>query len=167
MVIVLGAGGPRDAAYIPLATRRGSRIRNERRPEQPPVRLKAAVQHWTQAYPEIRVRSVTGVYNCMGLAFASRRTWVDTDQLSMILDEDEYHRIRGPQEMQVGDLVVYRRNGEAAHIAVVVKLEPLVATASWKVTVVSQWGADGEYVHPMEDVPELLGTPVEYWTDRR
>jgi len=34
-------------------------------------------------------------------------------------------------------------------------------------TVLSKWGADGEYIHGASRVPAYLGTPAEYWTDRR
>jgi hypothetical protein len=33
--------------------------------------------------------------------------------------------------------------------------------------VLSKWGADGEYLHDLTDVPYLLGRPAEYWTDRK
>jgi hypothetical protein len=80
----------------------------------------------------------------------------------MILVEDEYRRLAGPSESQVGDVVVYRNTRDHS-----VNIERRVDTASWKITVISQWGADGEYLHLMEDVPEMLGRPVKYWTDRR
>ncbi len=87
----------------------------------------------------------------------------------MILVEDEYRRVAGPSESQVGDVVVYRntRDHSVSHVALIVNIERRVDTASWKITVISQWGTDGEYLHLMEDVLEMLGRPVEYWTDRR
>jgi len=69
--------------------------------------------------------------------------------------------------MRAGDVAVYRMNGEVSHVGVVLRIEPDVAAASWRVTIMSQWGADGEYTHSIEDVPVLLGVPSEYWTDRR
>jgi hypothetical protein len=87
----------------------------------------------------------------------------------MILRDDQYRRLAGPSETQVGDVVVYRdtRDHSVSHVALIVNIERRVDIASWKITVISQWGADGEYLHLIEDVPEALGTPVEYWTDRR
>ncbi len=173
MVTVVGAGGPADRASLPLATRQGTHIPNERRLEQAPARLRAAINIWTGAYREIRLRSATGIYNCMGLVLASRRTWVYPDgvsrgQLRTVLEEDGYRRLAGPAEVQIGDVVLYHRGEEISHIAVVIEIHPVVATASWQITVVSQWGADGEYIHPLEDVPQdRLGAPSEYWTDRR
>jgi hypothetical protein len=34
------------------------------------------------------------------------------------------------------------------------------------IVVMSKWGRDAEFLHFIEDVLELLGTPAEYWTDR-
>ncbi len=34
-------------------------------------------------------------------------------------------------------------------------------------TVLSKWGGEGEYMHDMSDVPELFGTPAEFWTHRK
>jgi len=35
-------------------------------------------------------------------------------------------------------------------------------------TVVSKWGADGEYIHGADKTPWIFsGKPAEYWTDRR
>lgn len=166
---MLGAREPTRSRALPLATRRGTPIPNEKRMEQPPVRLKAAMEIFTAAHPSARLRSATGVYNCMGLVFASRRTWVDPDYLAMILREDEYCQTEGPPEVQEGDVVVYRagHNNQVTHVGIVLKKEPEIATASWRITVMSQWGADGEYVHLLDDVPKLLGSPAEYWTDRR
>ena len=104
----------------------------------------------------------------MGLLFASRRTWIDPESLGMILAEDEYRQLGGLHEAYVGDIVVYRDSeGDVAHVAVIIELEPVIQTASWKVTVISKWGADGEYVHPLDELPDRLGSATEYWADRR
>ncbi len=169
MPIVIGAGGPSDRAYLPLATRRGAPIPNERRLERAPASLRAAYDLFRRERPNARLRSATAVYNCMGMAFASRRTWIDTSQLGMILQDDDYRRLDGPHEAHTGDLVVYRKRpgGAVSHVSVIVRIEPMVQTVSWEIITISQWGADGEYLHRVDDVPDLLGEPVEYWTDRR
>ena len=169
MTRLIGAGGPSDRAYLPLATRCGTIIPNERRHELPPAALRAAVEFWERARPNARLRSATAVYNCMGLIFASRRTWVDPDDLDTILEEDEYRQLAGAHEAQTGDVIVYRdrRDHSVCHVGVIVEIKPEIQTASWKITVISQWGAMGEYFHLIDDVPELLGEPMEYWTDRR
>lgn len=170
MAIIIGEGGPNDRAAIPLATRRGTWIPNEQRLERAPASLRAAVEIWTGKYPEIQLRSATALYNCIGLVFASRRTLIDPKYLVTILQEDEYRQVAGSQDLQLGDIVVYRRRSDqsVSHVAVIFAVERKIATASWEIWVISQWGGDGEYLHRMEDVPlDFLGEPTEYWTDRR
>jgi hypothetical protein len=59
-MVVLGAGEPGDRNYIPLATRQGSTIRNERRLEAPPERMREAIKQWQRLRPQARLRSATG-----------------------------------------------------------------------------------------------------------
>jgi hypothetical protein len=169
MDIVIGAGGPNDKNSLPLATRKNKFIHNEQRLERAPSSLKAAATVHLSTFPQAKLRSATAVYNCMGLVFASRRTWIDTDYLNDILIDDGYIKIAGPEEAKCGDIVIYRmnENSHITHVAIIVDIKPEVKTASWKITVLSQWGADGEYIHFLEEVPTILGEPVEYWTDRR
>ena len=35
------------------------------------------------------------------------------------------------------------------------------------ITVLSQWGDDGEYIHKLTEVPNEYGKAEEFWTDRR
>lgn len=169
MSLIIGQGGPGDRADLPLATRRGRHISNERRIESPPARLRAAVELINKNWPSAKLRSATSVYNCMGLIFASRRTWIDPGFLIDILADDEYIKLAGIQEVQIGDVVIYRDRGDnsISHIGIVLKKDPVISTASWNIIIISQWGADGEYIHPIQEVPYYLGDPVEYWTDRR
>jgi hypothetical protein len=165
--MLIGAGGERDRASIKLATRCGTFIPNERRRERPPDALRAAKEMWTEKYPNIRVRSLSAVYNCVGLVFGSRRTCIDPDQLELILREDGYRRLPGEHEVEVGDLVLYRVGNKYEHIAVVVHKKQNFINACFEITVISQWGSEGEYIHLIRDVPPALGTPQEFWTDRR
>lgn len=169
MGIVIGAGGANDRAALPLATRRGTHIPNEKRKESAPVQRRASAELWKKERPNARLRSATAVYNCMGLVFASRRTWIDPVHLKTILKEDEYRQIAGPQEAQIGDIVVYenRRDRSVSHIGMIVEIVPKIDLPSWEITIMSKWGADGEYLHIVDDVPSQLGKPATYWTDRR
>jgi hypothetical protein len=167
MVDIIGAGSKRDREAIELATRAGTFIPNVRRREQSPARMKAAWDIWKEKHVSLVPRSHSSCYNCMGMVFASRRTWVEPDQLAMILREDGFRKIE-PSEAVRGDIVVYRDgSGGVAHVGLVLSKYADVKDASWKVEVLSQWGADGEFFHDAYDVPSLLGTPQEYWTERR
>jgi hypothetical protein len=105
----------------------------------------------------------------MGMVFAARRTWIDPDQLPLILNEDGYRKLPGLDEAEVGDVVVYRHPGEGhvTHVGMVIEVKIDVARAARALTVLSKWGQHGEYVHALSDVPVPLGVPVEVWTDRR
>jgi len=163
---VLDEGGENDNRSIPLATKQGNWIRNVRKPEHLPGRLRSAAKALCGAFPNIRLRSLSATYNCVGMVFAARRTWVEPEEIDLIRRDDEYIRVERPV---VGDLVVYRRSadGGICHIGQVVEIERDVQTAHHRATVLSQWGQDGEYLHDIADVPELYGSQREFWTERR
>ena len=100
------------------------------------------------------------------MVFASRRTWI-IDDIEPILEADDYIQVQGLDRIQVGDLVLYGRPADIRHVGMVVSKEPNVYNGSWNIHVMSQWGADGEYLHPLDHVPGLYGTPLEFWTDRK
>jgi hypothetical protein len=101
---------------------------------------------------------------------AARRAWVDPDNLIWILEDDGFQRLQGIQQVEIGDLVVYRStDGDVSHVGVVLR-KKLIIGAEKKgdpLVVLSKWGGDGEYIHEMSDVPALLGSPSEFWTDRK
>ena len=102
----------------------------------------------------------------MGLVFAARRVTIHTDQLQLILRDDEYTRI-SRTDLVEGDLVVYKytTQGIANHIRVVAYF--VEAPGAPTIFVMSKWGDGPEYLHPMEDVPTQFGSSYEFWTDRR
>ena len=78
-----------SGAAIALSTRANNPIPNERRQEHPLARREAARALWTRRFPEIRVRSLSSVYNCMGMVFGSRRAYIDPEEaLALILRDD-------------------------------------------------------------------------------
>jgi len=164
---IIGAGGPKDKNSIPLATKRGNHIPNEQRVEWSPGRLKSTVDFLSTSFPDIKLRSVTVTYNCLGMVFAARRTCVDAEYLDMILREDGYQKLSDVYALKIGDVVVYKKNGSTTHVAVVTNISCLLQQVSTEVEVVSKWGAHPEYVHAMERVSPLLGEPAEFWTERK
>ena len=101
------------------------------------------------------------------MVFAARRTWVEPEQLDMILDDDDYRRVTHEGELTIGDIVIYRDDQQTlTHVGVVIQVQTILPQAVRDVLVLSQWGRDGEFFHSVNDVNPLLGSPVEYWTDR-
>lgn len=167
MVLYNPSGGYLAGAEIPLATRTGRRIPNERRMQRVPSAMLAARDFVLASHRTARMRSLASVYNCMGMCFASRRTWVDPDNLATILRDDEFQRINTIDRVMEGDVVVYRNaSGEVVHVGIVVKAGLVRADAQREIIVLSQWGGDGEYFHAIDDLNPRLGQPFEFWTDR-
>lgn len=168
MAVLINAGGVYDRASIPLATRKRTHIRNEQRPEWLPQRMRVAIENMKTVRPEARLRSATAIYNCVGMVFAARRTWIDTGDVPLILREDSYRLVERESDVVPGDLVVYRTvpGEEVAHIGVVIEARADVASAYMRFMVLSKWGSEGEYVHPIDHVPPSFGKPVEFWAER-
>src|SRR5713226_9311151 len=77
---ILGEGGRSDKAAIDLATKRREWIRNVQPLERAPASLKAAERKMHALAPGIRTRSLSATYNCFGMVFAGRRTYVLNDE---------------------------------------------------------------------------------------
>lgn len=168
MDLIIGLGGEQDRARIPLATARGTPIPNARRKERPPESMKAALEIVTKNHETTRVRSLTSVYNCIGMAFACRRTCIEPEHVPTILKDDGYEEVARIAELVPGDLVVYETApGEVSHIAVVVSNEPNLTNGTSRLRVLSQWGSHGEYFHDHDDVADLLGKPVKFYSERK
>jgi hypothetical protein len=167
MNYIIGPGSPNDKASIPLATSCGTYIPNERRLEADPSTLRAMLDFQKKYHPSARLRSLTQVYNCMGLVFASRRTCIDLDYLKMILKDDNYVKVVDGMDAKVGDIVIYRDNYELKHLGIIINVNLDLPKATHEFEVLSQWGSHGEYLHSLKDVPKSYGTDVEVWTERR
>lgn len=152
---------------IPLSTRKGNQIPNEQQLLLSKQELEEARAYVLEQRPRVHARSLSNIYNCMGMVFASRRTWIHTDQLEMILKEDEYRLLNDLAELERGDIAVYRDfEGKVSHVGIVAEAGLYLNSGQRQVVVLSQWGQAGEFFHSAEDVNPLLGTLSEYWTDR-
>jgi hypothetical protein len=102
------------------------------------------------------------------MVLACRRTWVETEEVRLILSEDGFRRLSGAAEADIGDVVLYRdAEGDLTHIAIVISNTPDVARATWNTVVLSKWGWDGEYYHAIDHVPLTYGRATEYWSERQ
>lgn len=167
MEYLINPGGVEDKKSIELATSKGNHIRNSQRGERPAEALKDAARFATEGYDGRKLRSLTSRYNCIGMVFANRRTCIEPEEVPMILIDDEYVEVVRAADVVPGDLVVYEDVGGISHVAVVVSNDPRVADGDSIISVLSQWGSDGEYLHEYRDVPPLLGKPVRFYRERR
>jgi len=118
-------------------------------------RLAASHKSWLER------RVPTARYNCAGLAWSSRRTWVDSaDQtVDLIRVEDQYSVLpRTTEAIREGDLVVYFLAGQGArrqffHVGQVVSIgqgNPWEANT----LVLSKFGWGAEVRHFLHEIPD-------------
>jgi len=116
-----------------------------------------------------RFRRLSFTYNCFGMVLANRQCWVEPApdcDIDSLLTSAGYRRHVRVGDVVSGDVVLYRaQDGAYVHIGLVLSATRDPAHATMKFEVLSKWGQDGEYIHQANDVPLLLGTPREYWTD--
>ena len=125
-------------------------------------------------------KPVTGVYNCAGHVWASRRTAIlakedteDTAVWRLILEEDGYRRLPEGEHPCSGDLVLYfdREKGWYLHVGEVLWPQKGIAEGSPPIPLVlSKWNSvSGETIHSAFDVPysqQGYDLQIEFWTDR-
>lgn len=127
-------------------------------------------RNWRERKP------ATGVYNCAGHVWASRRTSILADGAwKVILQEDGYRLLSSMEVPVAGDLVVYvDAAGEKhnfLHVGMILEMCEGVSSNSPRVPrVLSKWNStSGEVVHFDHDTPfgkQGITARIEYWTDR-
>lgn len=115
--------------------------------------MKAA---YLERFQHIKIREEVGshVYNCHGLAFASRRTRITQGPVvDLIIKEDEYYPI-GQWATLPGDLVVYRNVTQnlVEHTGIVVE-PPKADEGICTPIILSKWAHAFEVVHRVWDCP--------------
>lgn len=168
--ILIGEGSKNDKNSIQLSTKRGRWIDNIKKKERLPDAMLEAEKYAHKNCPGIVTRSLSSSYNCVGMVFAARRVAVDPDQLVKIFSDDEYERVYDRSKVQVGDIVVYKKDRnsiEIEHVGVIIKVESDFTAGEIRIQVLSQWGFDGEYLHYEDNVPALFGNYREYYSERK
>lgn len=95
-------------------------------------------------------------YNCHGLTFASRRTWVEKPQeVTKILADDDYVQVEA-SEVLPGDVAVYKTQGVIEHSGVVVSVKDGVPQ------ILSKWAALHEAVHRARECPYFDCEEITY-----
>jgi len=169
---IVGLGSEQDPQALKLFTYRNRHFIENAMPEEDrsPAALRAAREFWIGQFSELTPRSLTAMYNCAGMVFACRRTCVSKMQdVDTVLVDDGYHVVSNQRDVDVGDLVVYRRGSAPKHVGIVYEKAALldVGQEPFAFRVLSQWGEDGEFLHKLSDVPALFGDRIEFWSDRK
>lgn len=166
MPIILGSLGPIQPQEFSIFTKSLSFIESEQPMEVDNRILRERKRLLTSMFRDCEFRSVSNTYNCVGLVFASRRAFIDTDQLGLILNDDGYIEIPKDDAME-GDVITYENeiSPGISHVGFVQKIVPSVG--SKEIFVLSKWGNDVEMLHKISRVPEVYGTKVKFWTERK
>jgi hypothetical protein len=146
-------------SQLALHTRCENQIANEI--DREPVRFgdTLRVEDFRKEYPHEVHRPVSPSrkYNCHGLCFAGRRTWIDDSQeIAKIIEDDEYQKVPYA-EVQPGDVAIYYVDGDAEHSGIVVSLDDLKVPS-----VLSKWGPFHEVVHKVARCPYDAQNVVYY-----
>lgn len=168
MSVIVFPTDPPIGPQLALATKKGTPIPNERGPKLSPVQLEAARDMLLNNHSDWVPRALDSTYNCLGLVFAARRTWIEPEQFALIREDDGYRALEDDEIKMPGDVVVYSRGAEVAHVAQLIQVLPREnGSGLW---VLSQFGQSGEYLHDAVDLPEWLCLPrypkITVWTDR-
>lgn len=165
---LLDEGGPEDTLSVKLGTRESEHIPNTMRPEWAPEDLRRSVNDILREFPDMEVRSVTATYNCVGMVFATRRTWVDPEHVAQLLYDDNYKQVKQITNAKLGDVVVYKaNNGEILHVGIIIEKALNLITGTLEIKILSKWGPWAEFIHRPEEIYRPWGTLVEVWTDRK
>lgn len=168
LISLIDEGGERDQNAIQLGTRQRRYIRNLMIPEASPDELREDLEKFQRAHPEAIVRSVTATYNCVGMVFATRRTWIDPNEVRKFLEDDGYRRLRSLDNADIGDVVIYKDKTQLIqHVGIVASRKEDIATAQRSFVILSKWSICAEFLHKPDDVPEAWGILDEVWTDRK
>jgi hypothetical protein len=119
-----------------------------------------AIEATSNSFPValIRRKEADLSANCHGWVFASGTYLINSDGVSMILEDNGYTRVASPK---TGDVAIYRNmNGNIIHTAVVCS----VLTDN-TILLESKWGVHQRFIHLPEDQP--YSTLVEYFTTSR
>ena len=140
-----------------LDTRCENQVINEINRE--PVRFgdALATRDFERQYPLGQHRPVgpSRKFNCHGLTFASRRTWIDRpEEIRKILEDDDYEQV---DEVMPGDIAVYYKDGDVEHSGVVLRISEMNVPM-----ILSKWGACHEVVHHFAQCPYDCGQVVYY-----
>jgi len=102
----------------------------------------------------------SGIFNCHGLTFASRRSKIlDFPNILKILEDDNWREIDMKNTL-AGDIVIYFDNeGDANHSGIVVQYSQQIFVP----LICSKWGQGAEYIHKVSDVPSSYGPITKYY----
>lgn len=146
---------------IRLETCKKRRIENHQDAELTQMLVKWHKDLCAEYQPAYARTEASASYNCHGLTFASRRTWVyKSSSIDAILKDDDYREIIDIRKVLPGDVVVYYSDtGDLNHSGVVVEIREGLAQP----LVFSKWAHAGEFVHALRNCPTIYGPNTRFF----
>ena len=95
-------------------------------------------------------------YNCHGWVFADSRYWVQSEDVSPILEDNGYTQVNSPRP---GDVVVYRQRGLVVHSGLVREV------AGDRIEMEGKWGWMSRFRHPVEK--SIFGADYRFYRSSR
>lgn len=111
-----------------------------------------------KAFPKIQVvGDPTKAYDCHGFTFKSKKMRIYNEDVDKIIKDQDW-KLTDDGKHKKGHIIIYRdKAGKVTHSGFIEEVG-----ADGNVTKVrSKWGASGEYVHDVKDVPSSYGTKTE------
>jgi hypothetical protein len=134
---------------LALQTRKKTTITNWLDRSPCPVGYGVKIAEYRKEYIGATHRPVgpCNTYNCQGLTFAARRTWIaDSKTIKTIINDDDYRRIE-LRDVMAGDVVLYVVNNDVEHSGLVMQKEGL------SIKILSKWGHCHEVIHELRHCP--------------
>lgn len=138
---------------IRLQTRKGTDINNYQLLGVDVKDYEAQMEKLRRQHPGIILRpdTISGIYNCHGMTFASRRTGINKITMALIA-EDSFNRIND-SEVLPGDVVLYIDSwGEIEHTGFITSVD-LQNRSNFTIMVLSKWGDGSEVIHSLYNCP--------------
>jgi len=145
-------------AKLGLETRRKSPVENYMNRDMPAAGLSLQIEAYKKKFPEALHRPVgpCNTYNCHGLTFGSRRTWIaKASEINRILEEDDY-KVVGSKDVMPGDIAAYIVHGDVEHSGIVVE------KTNKGPRILSKWGQCHEVIHLAWETPYDSSTVTYY-----
>jgi hypothetical protein len=152
LVANLGLWGAVGLGAHNLTTSKGNPIAHSHNPETvTPAQKEFMEASDAQLIPGKRTVEAppSSTYDCHGKTFDAEASWINDDQVEKILNDDGYKPVPAGGA-RLGDVVVYRNNGQVTHSGIVTGID-----SDGNVTeVCSKWGKGFEYRHAPNEVPQ-------------
>lgn len=151
---------------IVVQTRKGNDINNEQFFDVDDY-YKNQCLYYDREYSEVvRRTDISPIYNCHGMTFASRRTWIyEIEEINKIIEDDNYKEIT-INEILPGDIVFYidEETKDITHSGIVISKYEISDRGIINMPqIISKWGGCREVVHKIDECPYRKNAFIKFY----